>query len=202
MGELIVGGDGVARGYRNRPDLTAEKFVDSPFRSGERCYRTGDLVRWNEDGTLEYKGRIDAQVKIRGYRIELGEVEAQLLKLEAVQEAVVIAREDEQGQKQLCAYVVTLANIAASELRSALSQELPGYMVPSYFVQLEQLPLTPNGKVDRRALPQPEGSVDSGEDYVAARNEVERTLVSVWQSVLGIEHIGVLDNFSIWGRLD
>ncbi|OMF39086.1 non-ribosomal peptide synthetase, partial [Paenibacillus peoriae] len=194
-GELIVGGDGVARGYRNRPDLTAEKFVDSPFRSGERCYRTGDLVRWNEDGTLEYKGRIDAQVKIRGYRIELGEVEAQLLKLEAVQEAVVIAREDEQGQKQLCAYVVTLADIAASELRSALSQELPGYMVPSYFVQLEQLPLTPNGKVDRRALPQPEGSVDSGEDYVAARNEVERTLVSVWQSVLGIEHIGVLDNF-------
>nr|WP_257791069.1 non-ribosomal peptide synthetase [Paenibacillus polymyxa] len=194
-GELIVGGDGVARGYRNRPDLTAEKFVDSPFRSGERCYRTGDLVRWNEDGTLEYKGRIDAQVKIRGYRIELGEVEAQLLKLEAVQEAVVIAREDEQGQKQLCAYVVTLADIAASELRSAMSQELPGYMVPSYFVQLEQLPLTPNGKVDRRALPQPEGSVDSGEDYVAARNEVERTLVSVWQSVLGIEHIGVLDNF-------
>ncbi|WP_153794837.1 non-ribosomal peptide synthetase, partial [Paenibacillus polymyxa] len=194
-GELIVGGDGVARGYRNRPDLTAEKFIDSPFRSGERCYRTGDLVRWNEDGTLEYKGRIDAQVKIRGYRIELGEVEAQLLKLEAVQEAVVIAREDEQGQKQLCAYVVTLADITASELRSALSQELPGYMVPSYFVQMEQLPLTPNGKVDRRALPQPEGSVDSGEDYVAARNEVERILVSVWQSVLGIEQIGVLDNF-------
>ncbi|WP_442953274.1 amino acid adenylation domain-containing protein [Paenibacillus sp. IHB B 3084] len=194
-GELIVGGDGVARGYRNRPDLTAEKFVDSPFRSGERCYRTGDLVRWREDGTLEYKGRIDAQVKIRGYRIELGEVEAQLLKLEAVREAVVTAREDEQGQKQLCAYVVTHADIAANELRSALSQELPGYMVPSYFVQLEQLPLTPNGKVDRRALPQPEGSVDSGEDYVAARTDVERTLVSVWQSVLGIEHIGVLDNF-------
>ncbi|MDP1513189.1 amino acid adenylation domain-containing protein, partial [Paenibacillus ottowii] len=194
-GELVVGGDGVARGYLNRPELTAEKFIDSPFRSGERCYRTGDLVRWNEDGTLEYKGRIDAQVKIRGYRIELGEVEAQLLKLEAVQEAVVIAHEDEQGQKQLCAYVVTVADIAASELRSALSQELPGYMVPSYFVQMEQLPLTPNGKVDRRALPQPEGSVDSGENYVAARNEVERTLVSVWQSVLGIEQIGVLDNF-------
>ncbi|MGW8444293.1 non-ribosomal peptide synthase/polyketide synthase [Paenibacillus sp. S33] len=198
-GELIVGGDGVARGYRNRPDLTAEKFIDSPFRSGERCYRTGDLVRWNADGTLEYKGRIDAQVKIRGYRIELGEVEAQLLKLEAVREAVVIAREDEQGQKQLCAYVVTHTKVAANELRSALSQELPGYMVPSYFVQLEKLPLTPNGKVDRRALPQPEGSVDSGEDYVAARTEVERTLVSVWKSVLGIEQIGVLDNFFYLG---
>ncbi|MFC7560669.1 amino acid adenylation domain-containing protein [Paenibacillus farraposensis] len=194
-GELIVGGDGVARGYRNRPDLTVEKFIDSPFRSGERCYRTGDLVRWNADGTLEYKGRIDAQVKIRGYRIELGEVEAQLLKLEAVREAVVIAREDEQGQKQLCAYVVTHADVAANELRSGLNQVLPGYMVPSYFVQLEQLPLTQSGKVDSRALPQPEGRVDSGEDYVAARNDVERTLVSVWQSVLGIEQIGVLDNF-------
>ncbi|MBE0342322.1 amino acid adenylation domain-containing protein, partial [Paenibacillus sp. 28ISP30-2] len=198
-GELCISGVGVARGYLNRPELTAEKFVSDPFAGGEagyeRMYRTGDLAKWMLDGNIEYLGRIDHQVKIRGYRIELGEVEAQLLKLEAVREAVVTAREDEQGQKQLCAYVVTHADIAANELRSALSQELPGYMVPSYFVQLEQLPLTPNGKVDRRALPQPEGSVDSGEDYVAARTDVERTLVSVWQSVLGIEHIGVLDNF-------
>ncbi|WP_149094049.1 non-ribosomal peptide synthetase [Paenibacillus terrae] len=194
-GELIVGGDGVARGYRNHPDLTAEKFIDSPFRSGERCYRTGDLVRWNADGTLEYKGRIDAQVKIRGYRIELGEVEAQLLKLEAVREAVVIAREDEQGQKQLCAYVVTHGDVAASELRSALSQELPGYMVPSYFVQLEQLPLTPNGKVDRRALPQPEGSVSSGAEYVPPQNQLQVQLVSIWKDVLELERIGIKDNF-------
>ncbi|KJD42170.1 non-ribosomal peptide synthetase [Paenibacillus terrae] len=194
-GELIVGGDGVARGYRNRPDLTAEKFIDSPYRSGERCYRTGDLVRWNANGTLEYKGRIDAQVKIRGYRIELGEVEAQLLQLESVREAVVIAREDEQGQKQLCAYVVTHEDVTASELRSALSQELPGYMVPSYFVQLEQLPLTPNGKVDRRALPQPEGSVSSGAKYVPPQNQLQVQLVSIWKDVLELDRIGIKDNF-------
>ncbi|KAF6627029.1 amino acid adenylation domain-containing protein [Paenibacillus sp. EKM208P] len=194
-GELIVGGDGVARGYRNRPDLTTEKFIDSPFRGGERCYRTGDLVRWNADGTLEYKGRIDEQVKIRGYRIELGEVEVQLLKLEAVREAVVIAHEDEQGQKLLCAYVVTHAEVATSELRSALSQELPGYMVPSYFVQLEQLPLTPNGKVDRRALPQPEGGVSSGAEYVPPQNQLQAQLASIWKDVLELERIGIKDNF-------
>ncbi|MBU9709582.1 amino acid adenylation domain-containing protein [Paenibacillus sp. AK121] len=194
-GELLVGGDGVARGYRNRPDLTAEKFIDSPFRNGERCYRTGDLVRWNADGALEYKGRIDAQVKIRGYRIELGEVEAQLLKLEVVREAVVTAHEDEQGQKQLCAYVVTHANAQLSELRSALSRELPGYMVPSYFVQLEQLPLTPNGKVDRRALPQPQGSISSGAEYVAPQNQLQAQLVSIWKDVLELERIGIKDNF-------
>ncbi|MGN8231421.1 non-ribosomal peptide synthetase, partial [Paenibacillus polymyxa] len=194
-GELIVGGDGVARGYRNRPDLTSEKFIDSPFRSGERCYRTGDLVRLNVDGTLEYKGRIDAQVKIRGYRIELGEVETQLLKLEAVQEAVVIAREDEQGQKQLCAYVVADGEVVASELRSALSQKLPGYMVPSYLVQLEQMPLTPNGKIDRKALPAPEGSLQSGADYVAPRTWVEVKLAQIWQDVLGLAQVGVKENF-------
>ncbi|PNQ82013.1 non-ribosomal peptide synthetase [Paenibacillus sp. F4] len=193
-GELIVGGDGVARGYRNRPELTTEKFIDSPFRGGERCYRTGDLVRWSADGTLEYKGRIDAQVKIRGYRIELGEVEAQLLKLEAVREAVVIAHEDEQGQKLLCAYVVT-HEVATSELRSALSQELPGYMVPSYFVQLEQLPLTPNGKVDRRALPQPEGGVSSGAEYIPPQNQLQAQLASIWKDVLELERIGIKDNF-------
>ncbi|WP_157776646.1 amino acid adenylation domain-containing protein, partial [Paenibacillus polymyxa] len=182
-GELLVGGDGVARGYRNRPDLTSEKFIDSPFRSGERCYRTGDMVRLNADGTLEYKGRIDAQVKIRGYRIELGEVETQLLKLEAVQEAVVIAREDEQGQKQLCAYVVANEEVVASVLRSTLSQKLPGYMIPSYLVQLEQMPLTPNGKIDRKALPAPEDSLQTGADYVAPRTWVEVKLAQIWQDV-------------------
>ncbi|MBE3649276.1 non-ribosomal peptide synthetase [Paenibacillus polymyxa] len=194
-GELLVGGDGVARGYCNRPDLTSEKFINSPFRNGERCYRTGDLARWNADGTLEYKGRIDAQVKIRGYRIELGEVEAQLLKLEAVREAVVIAREDEQGQKQLCAYVVTHADVQLSELRSALNRELPSYMVPSYFVQLEQLPLTPNGKVDRRALPRPEGGISSGAEYVPPQNQLQAQLISIWKEVLEIERIGINDNF-------
>ncbi|MEB4785095.1 amino acid adenylation domain-containing protein, partial [Paenibacillus jamilae] len=194
-GELLVGGDGVARGYRNRPDLTSEKFIDSPFRSGERCYRTGDMVRLNADGTLEYKGRIDAQVKIRGYRIELGEVETQLLKLEAVQEAVVIAREDEQGQKQLCAYVVANEEVVASVLRSTLSQKLPGYMIPSYLVQLEQMPLTPNGKIDRKALPAPEDSLQTGADYVAPRTWVEVKLAQIWQDVLGLTQVGVKENF-------
>ncbi|WP_157244100.1 non-ribosomal peptide synthetase, partial [Paenibacillus elgii] len=194
-GELIVGGDGVARGYWNRPELTAEKFIASPVREGERCYRTGDLARWRADGTLEYKGRIDEQVKIRGYRIELGEVEAQLLRVEGVREAVVIAREDEQGQKQLCAYFTAENELMVSEVRSALSQELPGYMVPSYFVQVERIPLTPNGKVDRRALPAPEGSVQTGTEYIAPRTDVERALASVWRAVLGVEAVGVLDNF-------
>ncbi|KZE78885.1 non-ribosomal peptide synthetase [Paenibacillus elgii] len=194
-GELIVGGDGVARGYLNRPELTAEKFVASPVREGERCYRTGDLARWRPDGTLEYKGRIDEQVKIRGYRIELGEVEAQLLRVEGVREAVVIAREDEQGQKQLCAYFTAENELMASEVRSALSQELPGYMVPSYFVQVERIPLTPNGKVDRRALPAPEGNVQTGTEYVAPRNTIEQTMASVWQAVLGVKTVGVMDNF-------
>ncbi|MFW9336523.1 amino acid adenylation domain-containing protein, partial [Paenibacillus polymyxa] len=194
-GELLVGGDGVARGYRNRLDLTSEKFIDSPFRSGERCYRTGDMVRLNADGTLEYKGRIDAQVKIRGYRIELGEVETQLLKLEAVQEAVVIAREDEQGQKQLCAYVVANEEVVASVLRSTLSQKLPGYMIPSYLVQLEQMPLTPNGKIDRKALPAPEDSLQTGADYVAPRTWVEVKLAQIWQDVLGLTQVGVKENF-------
>ncbi|MFB0847085.1 amino acid adenylation domain-containing protein, partial [Paenibacillus oleatilyticus] len=194
-GELLVGGDGVARGYLNQPEQTAEKFIDSPFRQGERCYRTGDLVRWRADGTLEYKGRIDQQVKIRGYRIELGEIEEHLLQVEAVQEAVVIAREDENGQKQLCAYYVAECELGANEVRSALSRELPGYMVPSYFVQVEQIPLTSNGKVDRRALPAPEGSLQTGAEYVAPRTAVEQALVSVWQSVLGVKNVGVLDNF-------
>ncbi|MDO3682170.1 amino acid adenylation domain-containing protein, partial [Paenibacillus ehimensis] len=142
-GELCVAGAGLARGYLHRPELTAEKFVMSRFMEGERMYRTGDLARWMPDGNIEYLGRIDHQVKIRGYRIELGEVEAQMLKAaSAVQETIVIAREDASGQNQLCAYFVADREVAVSELRSALSAELPNYMVPSYFVQLEQMPLT------------------------------------------------------------
>ncbi|WP_144028932.1 non-ribosomal peptide synthetase, partial [Paenibacillus tyrfis] len=194
-GELCVGGVGLARGYLNRPDLTAEKFVDNPFAAGERMYRTGDLARWLPDGSIEYLGRIDHQVKIRGYRIEPGEVEAKLLKVASVQEAAVTAREDADGQKSLCAYFVAEQTLTVSELRGALAQELPGYMIPSYFVQLEQMPLTPNGKVDRKALPAPEGSVHTGTEYVAPRTEVEQTLASVWQGVLGAGRVGVRDNF-------
>ncbi|MFC0210899.1 non-ribosomal peptide synthase/polyketide synthase [Paenibacillus chartarius] len=194
-GELYVAGDGLARGYLNRPDLTAEKFVDHPFVPGERLYRAGDLARWLPDGSMEYLGRIDHQVKIRGYRIELGEVEAQLAKAASVQEAVVVARDDEAGHKQLVAYFVADKPLTVNELRSALSQEMPAYMIPSYFVQLERMPLTSNGKVDRKALPAPQGGVQTGADYVAPRTPVETLLVRIWQEVLGVQTIGVKDNF-------
>uniref|UniRef100_UPI001EEB61A1 amino acid adenylation domain-containing protein n=1 Tax=Paenibacillus sp. EKM206P TaxID=1683674 RepID=UPI001EEB61A1 len=198
-GELCIGGVGVARGYLNRPELTAEKFVKDPFAGGEagyeRMYRTGDLARWMPDGNIEYLGRIDHQVKIRGYRIELGEVESQLLQVESVREAVVMARADETGQKQMVAYYVAGQELGASELRSELGRELPSYMVPSYFVQLEQMPLSPNGKIDRKALPAPEGSLQTGADYAEPRTTPERALVAVWQSVLGLQTVGILDNF-------
>ncbi|WP_318628486.1 non-ribosomal peptide synthetase, partial [Paenibacillus polymyxa] len=198
-GELCIGGVGVARGYLNRPELTAEKFVADPFAGGEagyeRMYRTGDLARWMPDGNIEYLGRIDHQVKIRGYRIELGEVESQLLQVESVREAVVMARADETGQKQMVAYYVAGQELGASELRSELGRELPSYMVPSYFVQLEQMPLSPNGKIDRKALPAPEGSLQTGADYAEPRTAQERALVAVWQSVLGLQTVGILDNF-------
>ncbi|NEN81312.1 non-ribosomal peptide synthase/polyketide synthase [Paenibacillus elgii] len=194
-GELYVAGDGLARGYLNRADLTAERFVEHPFAAGERMYRTGDLARWLPDGSIEYLGRIDHQVKIRGYRIELGELEAQLLKVETVREAIVIAREDEEGQKQLCAYFVADAELTAGGLKQALSAELPNYMLPSYFVQLDAMPLTSNGKVDRKALPAPEGSLQLNAKYVAPRTPIELRLARIWQEVLGVQRIGINDNF-------
>ncbi|WP_338707082.1 amino acid adenylation domain-containing protein [Paenibacillus amylolyticus] len=198
LGELVIGGVGVARGYLNQPELTEEKFVDSPFAVGERLYRTGDLARWMEDGNVDFIGRIDNQAKIRGYRIETGEIESQLLRVEGVREAVVLVRNDANGQKALCAYYTpdTGAKLAVNDLRSALAQELPGYMIPSYFVELERLPLTPNGKMDRKSLPAPEGEAGSGTEYVAPRNELETELAVIWQEVLGLaKQIGVHDNF-------
>ncbi|MDY7994278.1 amino acid adenylation domain-containing protein, partial [Paenibacillus polymyxa] len=198
-GELCVSGPGLARGYLDRPELTAEKFIPNPFAAGEagyeRMYRTGDLARWMPDGNIEYLGRIDHQVKIRGYRIELGEVEAQILKVEDVQEVIVLAQADEQGQNQLVAYYVAEREVSAGELRSLLGEELPNYMVPSYFIQLEQMPLTPNGKIDRKALPTPEGNLQSGADYVAPRTWVEVKLAQIWQDVLGLAQVGVKENF-------
>ncbi|SCW38952.1 amino acid adenylation domain-containing protein [Paenibacillus tianmuensis] len=193
-GELCIAGVGLARGYLNRPELTAEKFVDNPFASGERMYRTGDLARWLPDGNIEYMGRIDHQVKIRGYRIEIGEVEEQLLKIASVREAIVIAREDANGQNQLCAYFVAQAKLKATELKEAMARELPGYMIPSHLVQLERMPLTPNGKIDRKALPAPEASHYETE-YVAPRTLLEMKLVQIWQEVLGLDKIGIKDDF-------
>ncbi|MEK4528987.1 amino acid adenylation domain-containing protein [Paenibacillus sp. FSL H8-0104] len=193
-GELCVAGVGLARGYLNKPELTAEKFVEHPFAPGERLYRTGDLARWLPDGNMEYLGRIDHQVKIRGFRIEVGEIEEQLLKIDSVQETIVIAREGKSGQ-ELCAYLVASLPLTLGELRSALAQKLPNYMIPAHFVQLPQMPLTPNDKIDRKALPAPEGNALTGGEYVAPRNEAERTLADVWQAVLNADRVGVTDHF-------
>ncbi|MCR8843449.1 amino acid adenylation domain-containing protein [Paenibacillus sp. SC116] len=194
-GELCIAGVQLARGYLNRPELSVEKFVPIPFRSHERMYRTGDLARWLPNGNIEYLGRIDHQVKIRGYRIELGEVETQLLNVEAVREAVVIPRADEAGQLLLCAYFAADTQLTAADLRSSLVQQLPTYMIPSFFVQLDHIPLTSNGKVDRKALSLVEGNFASGTEYVAPRTLLEQLLTSVWQAVLGVEAIGIQDNF-------
>ncbi|QYK69501.1 D-alanine--D-alanyl carrier protein ligase [Paenibacillus sp. S02] len=194
-GEMYVAGEGLARGYLNRPDLTAEKFVDSPFAEGEKLYRSGDLAAWLPDGNIEYLGRIDHQVKIRGYRIELDEIETQLLNVEGVEEAVVLARQDGGGEKALVAYFVADRTLTVSEMRTSLAQGMPGYMIPSYFVQLERMPLTTNGKVDRKALPEPQGGIQTGVEYVAPRNRTESQLVKIWEKVLSYSGIGVLDNF-------
>ncbi|MGP9576114.1 amino acid adenylation domain-containing protein, partial [Halomonas sp. AOP42-D2-25] len=193
-GELYLGGVSLARGYLNRSDLTAERFVADPFAQGERLYRTGDLVRWREDGQLEYLGRLDHQVKIHGLRIELGEIEAELLAQPEVSEAVVIAQEDPNGSK-LVAYVVPQVGIEldTSPLRERLSQQLPDYMVPRAMVALDALPLNANGKVDRKALPEPD--LISGTQYEPPQGEVEDVLAAIWSEVLGTERIGRHDNF-------
>ncbi|PFZ81315.1 non-ribosomal peptide synthetase, partial [Bacillus pseudomycoides] len=194
-GELCIAGSGVARGYLNRPGLTKEKFVENPFNPGEKMYKTGDLARWLPDGNIEYLGRMDHQVKIRGYRIETGEVETALLEIELIQEAIIIAKEDKDGLKQLCAYYVGDDSLTVGKLRSELSKELPNYMIPSYFVKLTQMPLTPNGKVDRKALLELEGNLQTGTEYEAPRTVIEVQLAEIWKEVLGLKQVGVKDNF-------
>ncbi|MGB8452386.1 MAG: amino acid adenylation domain-containing protein, partial [Anaerocolumna sp.] len=194
-GELYISGDGVGRGYLNNAELTEGRFVENPFIPDSRMYRTGDLARWLPDGNIEFLGRIDYQVKIRGYRIELGEIENQLLKHESVKEAVVIDREDTYGTKYLCAYVVGNRELKTAEFREHLLKALPDYMVPSYFLQLEGLPVTFNGKLDRKSLPEPEGSIDTGTEYVAPEGEVEEKLAGIWQEVLKMDRVGAKDNF-------
>jgi amino acid adenylation domain-containing protein len=196
-GELYLGGDGLARGYWGRAELTAERFVPNPFSDGERLYRTGDEVRYGADGRLEYFGRLDHQVKVRGYRIELGEVEEALARHESIADCVVVVRDE-----QLVAYVVATTELLVTELREYLSASLPGYMIPGMFVELAALPLTPNGKVDRKALPEP-GTVEMAGEYVAPRTAVEELLAGIWREVLAgtatesrpYELVGVHDNF-------
>jgi amino acid adenylation domain-containing protein len=199
-GEICVGGAGVGRGYLNRPELTAEKFIADPFSSkpGARLYKTGDLARYLPDGNLEFLGRIDQQVKIRGFRIELGEIEAVLNGHPAVRESVVIAREDVPGEKILAAYLVVRQEPAptATELREFLLKKLPDYMVPAAFVKLEKLPLTPNGKIDRKALPVPdENRLGLGVQFVAPRTPTEVALAKIWCELLGVNQIGIHENY-------
>ncbi|WP_454563826.1 non-ribosomal peptide synthase/polyketide synthase [Pseudomonas sp. AIG] len=198
-GELLIGGEGLARGYFQRPSLTAERFVPDPFaKNGARLYRTGDLTRYRAEGVIEYIGRIDHQVKIRGFRIELGEIEARLLALDSVRETVVVAQDGPTGP-QLVGYVVPSASdVPDADLRAALKAslkaELPEYMVPAHLLFLAQLPLTPNGKVDRKALPAPDAN-QLQSTYVAPQTATQHTVAEIWQAVLKLEQVGLSDNF-------
>jgi len=200
-GEIYIGGMGVARGYLNRAELTAERFIPEPFSgdSRERMYKTGDLGRWRSDETIEYLGRNDHQVKIRGSRIELGEIEAQLTRHKQIKQAVVLAREGVRGEKRLVAYVVAREQqasetpLSAEALHAYLAMKLPEYMVPGIFVELTALPLSPSGKVDQNALPSPEGH--SGDGYLAPRTPTEEFLAEIWAEVLELDRVGVHDNF-------
>jgi amino acid adenylation domain-containing protein len=202
-GELYISGSGVARGYLNNPDLTAERFLPNPFshKAGDRLYKTGDIVRWNKDGELEFLGRIDGQVKIRGYRIELGEIESELRQHPAVEQAVVVVHQDESQRKRLIGYIVTRYKIATDELRDYLQSKLPEYMTPSVFVVLESIPLTPSGKTDRRALPPPtpETGPQSEDTYVAPQSLTEELLAQIWTTVLDRTRIGINDDFFALG---
>lgn len=191
-GELCIAGDGVARGYLNRTELTAEKFIKNPFGDG-RIYRSGDLARWLPDGNIEYLGRIDEQVKIRGFRIELGEIESRIRENDSINDCVVITKEDANGEKALYAYYTSSKNIDINELKGKLRGILPEYMVPAYMMQLEAFPLTKNGKLDKRALP--DIKIKSTIKYVKPRNEQETVLCSALTEILGIDKVGIMDNY-------
>jgi acyl-coenzyme A synthetase/AMP-(fatty) acid ligase/acyl carrier protein len=198
-GELHIGGAGLAQGYLNQPELTAEKFIADPFSDDPeaRLYKTGDLARYRADGNIEFLGRIDQQVKLRGFRIELGEIESTLADHEAVREAAVVIREDESGDQRLVSYVVADEFNAPSvtDLRAFVRSKLPEYMLPAAFMLLDRLPLTANGKLDRNALPIPDGEWQSEETFVEPRSDLEWQLVEIWSEVLKLERVGVHDNF-------
>jgi acyl-coenzyme A synthetase/AMP-(fatty) acid ligase/acyl carrier protein len=203
VGELYIGGAGVARGYLNQPELTAERFIQNPFASEEdiargynRLYKTGDLVKWLPDGNLQYIGRNDEQVKIRGYRIELAEIEKAMTEIDGIKQACVIAKEREAGSngKFLAAYYTSDKEIPASFLTEQLARLLPEYMIPATFTALEAFPITINGKLDKKALP-PIGAEPSSSAYVAPETDIEKEICRIWQEVLQVEKIGLSDNF-------
>jgi amino acid adenylation domain-containing protein len=195
-GELCIAGKGLAEGYLNNPGLTKEVFIDNPFEPGKKLYKTGDLARWLPDGNIEFIGRKDHQVKIRGLRIELGEIENRLLAHPDIKQVLVADRSDGEGNKFLCAWLVSATELSSSALHQHIARELPEYMIPSYFIRLEKFPLTRNGKIDRQALPEP---VPEKEQLTDALNmpvdAMEKKVLAIWQSVLGLENISVTDNF-------
>ncbi|WP_299315822.1 non-ribosomal peptide synthetase [uncultured Aquimarina sp.] len=194
IGELCISGDGLSKGYLNRPELTKEKFIDHPFINEKKLYKTGDLGRWLPDGTIEFIGRKDDQVKIRGYRIELGEIENVLVQQENIQQALVLVKEI-QGDNVLVSYLIDSAEINKQELKSNLRTYLPDYMIPDYFQVLDSFPLTPNGKIDKKALPEVKGKDIFRNEYVAPSTKIEEQLVAIWEEVLIVNKIGVTDNF-------
>ncbi|HBV14238.1 non-ribosomal peptide synthetase [Chryseobacterium carnipullorum] len=194
-GELYIGGSGVARGYWNNEELTHERFIANPFKEGDRLYKTGDLAKWLPDGNIEFLGRKDDQVKIRGYRIELGEIENTLSRLQGVTQSCVLAKQDNEGNSRLVAYVVMEKELDKEVLQLQLGEILPEYMIPRLWVKLDEMPLTSNGKLDRKALPDIDSSALSSKDYVAPRTETEKRLVEIWQELLKIEKVGIHDNF-------
>ena len=198
VGELHIGGEGIARGYLNDPHLTSEKFIPDCFSSkpGALLYKTGDRARYLPDNSIEILGRIDHQVKIHGHRIELGEIESVLMQHPSIHEAIVITRRETSGEKRLVAYFVPMNGSSpdAGELRGFLKKKLPAYMMPVVFVRLDSLPLTPNGKIDRKALPA-SGDACDRHGYATPRNETEKILTVIWQDVLEIEQVGIHDNF-------
>lgn len=194
-GELCISGVGMARGYLNRFELTSEKFVQNPFRPNEKMYKTGDIARWLSDGNIEFLGRRDFQVKVRGYRIELGEIEAYLQKHEQIDQAVVVVKDDKEGDKYICAYIVSKEELIFSEIREYLAKRVPNYMIPAQFVRLESIPLTSSGKADIKALPDPERSIVRENVFEAPRNNIEEIMVDKWSQVLKIAKLGINDNF-------
>ncbi|MEE5040609.1 amino acid adenylation domain-containing protein [Pseudomonas alliivorans] len=200
-GELYIGGAGVARGYLNLPQLTAERFIDSPFVKGERLYRSGDLARYRADGNIEFIGRNDTQTKLRGLRVELGEIEARLAQVSGVRETLVLLREDERGAQALVAWFCAddSAVLTPRTLREQLQVHLPDYMVPAAFVRLAALPLTPNGKIDRTALPAPDADAFDRREFQAAQGPLETALAAIWRDVLAVERVGRDDHFFALG---
>ena len=199
-GELFIGGDGLAQGYLNQPEITAEKFVPHPFglKAGTRLYKTGDVARYLPNGTIEFLGRLDHQMKLRGFRIEPGEIESALRQYQRVNEAAVILREDVPGDKRLVAYVTPTEGVTVkpAEMRNYLKGQVPDYMVPSTIVVLDSMPLTANGKIDPKRLPLPDQSDSVSErNYIPPSTDVERTLAEMWCQLLQLNRVGIHDDF-------